>query len=713
MGRHPERLARVLALSGNTLKNLGQYRDAEAELTAALDLRRAHLPADHPDTAQTMLDLGRVKGELGDLTASLALFREAQESFRRTNAPEAQFLTARMYEAVALTVLGDPAAEAIFREVIAGRQRLLPPHHRDTVFAQMGYLAFLLDHHREGEALALLPPVLEGLKAQPNGQFAQVAGMVSSYQIAVGARMSADKASSEFLAGVALRNAEGLLKQCIANGLTFLPHDHIVLSFVRFELGVVQDRLKKDEEADRTFAELMDALRATTGLAQPKVLVVLESYCGRLGRLKRADEARKLFDEVDAANKKQFGDENFWRPILLLKRVDFEVEYGTRDRAIPFAREALALADKGRLIPNRHTAKSLYEAAKSLGIRNATPEAKALAKRLFAHAHPTIDRAYGNPSKEKAILLRDHGDRLYMMGDRPGGTDLLERADRMAASLPEPLADRDANWLAYYLGRGELARGRYPDAERYFRRALTLSRKFPESDLGDRIDDAHGLAEALVGQGRAKAKEAVPLLEEARRWAVARKAAPAEVMAAERLLAAVRLAAGEQGDYRADIGKMVARYAQSKDLNTQSNLIRAAGLAGGVPTWDAGDSARKMVPRLSAFWHRSRALALLRADDLTGAELEVKKAVAAARRVDPLDEAIRGLAALRRGDIGAARACLWRAESLIEAEKPSAANPFAYADSVWINRLTNDLLVADLRVGLPAPDLAPPPRPVR
>jgi hypothetical protein len=80
----------------------------------------------------------------------------------------------------------------------------------------------------------------------------------------------------------------------------------------------------------------------------------------------------------------------------------------------------------------------------------------------------------------------------------------------------------------------------------------------------------------------------------------------------------------------------------------------------------------------------------------------------AGKETQPVDHLIRGLVAVVRADPVSARAQLAKGEELIDAQRPSAKNPFAYAGRSWNEHTETALLLAELRAAL-APPVAPPP----
>jgi hypothetical protein len=216
------------------------------------------------------------------------------------------------------------------------------------------------------------------------------------------------------------------------------------------------------------------------------------------------------------------------------------------------------------------------------------------------------------------------------------------------------------------------------------------------------------LAGVLAGAG--KFAEAASVLEEFRKLVDACNPPEHDRAGGDRLLGMVRLAGGDHDGYRALVREMAGRYGKSAVPDTLARLAGAAGLAPGAD-WNPRDVAARLTGAGFADVLRSArfaVLAPLRAGDARGAEDALAKVPGSPV---PFDHAVRGLAALARGDATAAREHLRKADDLAAAQEPSATNPFAYADTHWADRLDAAVLVEELRSALD-PAAAPRPRPV-
>ena len=109
--------AQVREAIGTTLQGLARYDEAEPDLRKALAIRRAALPAGHPDIADSLNDLGLLLQAQNKLVEAEPLFREALKIYRAL--PAAQLAVAGCLNDLALLLMAQnklSEAEPLFRE---------------------------------------------------------------------------------------------------------------------------------------------------------------------------------------------------------------------------------------------------------------------------------------------------------------------------------------------------------------------------------------------------------------------------------------------------------------------------------------------------------------------------------------------------------------------------------------------------------------------
>jgi tetratricopeptide (TPR) repeat protein len=573
----------------------------------------------------------------------------------------------------------------------------------------LALIAWLIEKYQWAEVVTYFSEFHDGIRSLPETRVREIFEAVLDCQVKL-AMAHAARAPGSVLAG-SLRGYVAGIRTDIGRLEKLLADDHLLLIIFRFELAKVLLNMGEGREADELFARVLADAKKTTGLAHPKTLVILNVYAKRLAETKRAGEARTLFEEAEKANRERFGPENPWLTMLLLQRASFEQKQGASDKALTCAKEAIGLINRGKLLPTAGALIDLFETARTLGASPSKPLQTA-ARELFGALRPLVARVHGEASAEMVIVLRTEGNLLYEAGDRAGASATFARAEELLSAVPK-LEPIERAMVLYWNGRLAIERGRFADAERYFRAVREVTKKLTGYSAADREDDALYLARALVGQGRYR--EAVPLFEEARKLTAERKADEKQLAFADLEVATAQLAAGDRAAYRKTCEAMFERYGQSSNLDTLARLAWAGGVSERPEGWNpaafGATFAAAFKPNTTLPWgYRGLALVWLRAGRLD----EVEGALArVGAPVQPVDHLIRGLVAVARNDRATAGRHLAAAEELIETQKPTEKNPFAYAGRFWHTDLEAAILRAELRTVLSPMDIAPPPREVK
>ncbi len=162
LGDQPLVRARLKTTLGRIHTNLGQRREAQAQLEEALHLRERHLGPDRVETGETLHALGILFSEHGDYPASLNAFGRALEIHERALGPEHPITAASLtYVAFAQWRLGRFGdASVAFERALRIRERKLGPEHEavaETLYLQAVLLADLgqLERARDGARRAL------------------------------------------------------------------------------------------------------------------------------------------------------------------------------------------------------------------------------------------------------------------------------------------------------------------------------------------------------------------------------------------------------------------------------------------------------------------------------------------------------------------------------------------------------------------------------
>jgi serine/threonine-protein kinase len=149
LAAQPEAQADLMALMGDVYLQLGLYREATAQLDAALAARRRIGHGEDAATADILQGLSVVRRVAADYPAADALAEQAVALRRRLRGPPADLAASLNAQAEARRLLGDfRGAEASSREALALRRGALPPEHRD-IADNLNNLALLI--HARGD----------------------------------------------------------------------------------------------------------------------------------------------------------------------------------------------------------------------------------------------------------------------------------------------------------------------------------------------------------------------------------------------------------------------------------------------------------------------------------------------------------------------------------------------------------------------------------
>ena len=123
--------ANVRNTIGNTLRGLGRYDDAEPNLRKSLEIRRAALPAGHPDIAEGLNNLAGLLHVQNKLAEAEPLFREALEICRAALPAGHPVIAAGLNNLAILLQAQNKLAEAepLCREALEIRRAALPAGH--------------------------------------------------------------------------------------------------------------------------------------------------------------------------------------------------------------------------------------------------------------------------------------------------------------------------------------------------------------------------------------------------------------------------------------------------------------------------------------------------------------------------------------------------------------------------------------------------------
>lgn len=376
--------ARLLSIIGNSYRNLAEFGKARRLLTEAAEIRTRTLPANHPDIAASLLQLGMLELDMGNPEACEKHLAEVIRIGEFKTASVASF-----FLAAAMSLSGKPEALDVMKAELARREaHYRNPDHHEVLQARMGVVAILLDQAKVMPAIGLMPAIDASIRKQPNDQMRAMADVIALFQSGVATTFLAQQSDlfRDKLLGDAVRTFDSAIQKA-EQGLPKLSMYHALFHFQR---GLTYDIAKNRLKAEEDYHAAWEMARQTTGLAHPKMIVMLEHYPDLLYRLKKPIEARKKFDEFLEANLVRYGERNPWRTVAFLLRAEFEA--GRNDAAAErYAVTAIAMVESGHFLRNKLTLKFIVNAARELGGKNAPESCRSKAVRLLELAKPLVE----------------------------------------------------------------------------------------------------------------------------------------------------------------------------------------------------------------------------------------------------------------------------------------------------------------------------------
>ena len=247
---YPLAEAAVRNTFGRTYQRLGLNDKAEEQLLRALEIRRALLGEDHPDTLTTLHETGVLRFNQNKLRESAEFLREALDGRRRVLGPEdRETLRSLFWLSWALGYRGDPEGEGLMKEALELRRRVLGPEDPDTLVSMNIWGAALRDGKRD------------------------------------------------------LDGAEKLIRKVLDVRRQTLPHDHPRILKSVWNMGLLSDRRRDLEQARRYYEEAYQGYRTVMGEGHQDTLWLKASWATVLQREGKSlqAEARKLEEEGDPA----------------------------------------------------------------------------------------------------------------------------------------------------------------------------------------------------------------------------------------------------------------------------------------------------------------------------------------------------------------------------------------------------------------------------
>ncbi len=314
---------------GNTLWGLGRYAQAEPILRKSLAIRRAALPAGHPDIAKGLNYLAWLLQTQNKLDEAEPLARESL-AISRAALPAGHLDIANSLNNLAVllqkqTKLAE--AEQLYREGLAILRAALPAEHRQIATGLNNLAQLLRDQNKPAEAEPLYREALAIDRKALAAGHPNIATSLNNLALLL---QDQNK----------LAEAEPLLREALATYRASLPTGHPNIATGLNNLALLLQAQNKPVEAESLLREALAIDRTALPAGHPGIATSLNNLAGLYWSQGKLDQSIPMIEEALKAQEAALGRQH---PNTLMTVGNLGVNYNDAGRiaeAIPLLEEA-------------------------------------------------------------------------------------------------------------------------------------------------------------------------------------------------------------------------------------------------------------------------------------------------------------------------------------------------------------------------------------
>jgi non-specific serine/threonine protein kinase/serine/threonine-protein kinase len=402
--------ASVQSTIGNTYEALGLFDEAAPHLESALELRRSNLPADDPEVAESLHDLGKLRWEASDLAGADTLLTQALAIYRRRYGDVHERIAKCLNDlGVVCQSQGDLAkAETMFRGALDA-QRRLSESESAGIAETMNNLAWVL--------------VAQG---------------------------NQDEAESMFREALAL------------NRKLFGASHPNVLAF-EANLAAALQQQRDFADADTLYREALAGMRTVLGPEHPNTLRTMTGLAEMYLGLERGDDAGPLVQDALATAERTLGPDHAVTIRLLADRGWAHRLRGDLAQSEADYREVLARRTRTLGEDHPDTIRARWQVARALVDRAGWADAVRTAREALAASRRVSGEGHDNTSQSLLFLG------LGLLGSRrPAEAEIALRECVDLRSAPPESETWDTAYARNALAAAVAAQRRFAEAETLF-----------------------------------------------------------------------------------------------------------------------------------------------------------------------------------------------------------------------------------------------------
>ncbi len=450
--------AQMLQSMSDTLKDLGILHIAEATQIQALDIRRARLGDDHPDTLDSMNTLGSIYQLQGLFDEAELYVAQVMDRSRRVlgNDHPSTLLAVNNMGAVREAQGRLEEAEAYIKEALEGRRRILGDDHPATL-TSINFMGLLrTGQGKHEDAVLLYREVLNGRRD------------------VLGRDHPQDLRAMQNLASALRRlrllpEAEQIYREAIDGYRRVYGDDHPDTLWAMSGMGVMLYSQRKYDEAELFYREALAGLLKGLGQLHPYTLSCTHNLAALLQAKGDVGEAELYYRQVLEGRRRSLGDEH---PSTLnsMNSLGYVIKVqGRLSEAEVYYRAALEA--RRRVLGQDHpsTLTSISNLGSLLQDQGELEEAEA----FYLESLESRRRVHGDSHINTLISMNNYGSLLNALTRYQDAVQILSEGEPIARTL---WAERTGLLGSYLvkLGQAHRGAGQYHDAEAALLEAYSL-----------------------------------------------------------------------------------------------------------------------------------------------------------------------------------------------------------------------------------------------
>jgi tetratricopeptide (TPR) repeat protein len=431
------------------LKNAGKYQKAIPFAQKLLDIREKALGLDHPDTAESLVNLALLYEEMGNYAAAEPLFIRALAIREKALGPDhPDTATSLGSLAVLYDNMGNYSkAEPLYKRALAIREKVLGPDHPDTATSlnNLAELYSATGNYAEAEllfkrALAINEKVLDPDHPDIATSLNNLAGL--------------------YYATGNYAEAEPLYKRALAINEKVLGPDHPDTATSLNNLAELYSAIGNYAKAELLFKRALATREKALGPDHPDTATSLNNLAGLYYATGNYAKAELLFKRALATREKALGPNHDATATSMNNLAALHCSTGNYAEAELLFKRALAINEKALGHDHPNTAVIINNLAELYKATGNYAEAEPLCKRALV----ITEKALGPNHRTTAVGLSNLAGLYYATGNYAGAAPLFKRASviiekALGRDHPDTITSFN-NLVAMYCESGKLMQAR-------------------------------------------------------------------------------------------------------------------------------------------------------------------------------------------------------------------------------------------------------------